>query len=250
MIVMQQSIWWLLIMLLPVIRFVRKNIYLGFVPRNPAGSYAVLFGASAYYMALLGYAQIIIALIQFYKISHNMGDCIPLDFPNDAMSPPEWISLWNQLFQKIIKIFFCLGTLFTLEYVMLMPKNIITINNGNYVFNVRDVKAFWISWGTIFVFIIIAFPIISIIIKKMEKLLIKNVSIKINYEYKLLFLNEKCQKNFFDLWAYKQLISNSMQYNNYIHMKKSIIPLVSTLVSLLVNFLKLYESILRPLLNL
>lgn len=249
MIDMQQSVWWPLIMFLPPIGFIRKNIYLGFIPQNPAGYYAVGFGASAYYIALLGYTQIAIALFQFYKISHDMGNCIPLDFPSDAISPPKWLSLWNQLFQKIIKIFFCLGTLFTLEYVLLMPENVVTIKNGKFIFNVCDSKSFLVSWGTIFVFIIIAFPLISIVIKSMEKLLIKNLSAKITNEYKILFSNNLTQNSALNLWAYKQLINNSIQYNSYFHLTKSIIPLASTLISLLVNIIKLYESILHPLLG-
>ena len=249
MINMQQSIWLPLIMLLPPIRFIEKNLYLGFVQKNIAGYYAVVFGASAYYIALLGYTQIAIALLQFYKISHNVGNCIPLDFPNDAISPPQWLSLWNQLFQKIIKIFFCIGTLFTLEYVLLMPKDVVTIINGKFVFNVCDPISFLVSWGTIFVFIIIAFPIISIIIKRMEKLLIKNLSIKINNQYKILFSEKTTQNTVLNLWAYKQLINNSIQYNNYFNFSKSFIPLFSTLISLIVNMTKLYESILRPLLD-
>lgn len=128
MIHMQQSIWWPIIMLLPPINFIRKNLYLGFVEKNPAGYYAVIFAATTYYLALLGYIQILIAMIQFRKISHDTDECIPLDFPHDTVTPPQWLTLWNDLFQKIMRRFFVVGTLFTLEYVLLMPKGIITID--------------------------------------------------------------------------------------------------------------------------
>lgn len=246
----QQSIWGPIIMLFPAVEFIKKNIYLEFVQKNPAGYYAVILGASTYYIALLGYVQIAIALLQFYRIAKDEGECIPLDFPNDAISPPEWLSLWNQLFQKVIKVFFCVGTLFTLEYVMLMPRDIVNIDKGNYIFNVCDIKSFLISWAIIFIFIIIAFPIMAIIIRKMQMLLVKNLSKKINYEYKMLFLNDMSNSSPLNIWVYKQLLETSTQYKYYIPVSKNIIPLASTLISFSLNILKFYESIFLPLLNL
>lgn len=238
----QQSIWPLIIMIFPAVGFIRKNIHLEFVERTPAGYYAVIFAASTFYLALLGYVQIVVALVQFYKISHDKDECIPLDFPHDAVSPPEWLSLWNQLFQKIIKIFFLVGTLFTLEYVLLMPKDVVTIDNGKCSFNVCDVKSFLLSWGTIFVFIIIAFPIINFEINKMKTLLIQNLGKKISREYRILFEDDFLSNSPLDMWAYKQLIESSGKYNNYFHTARSIIPIASTLLSFLLNVIKFYEG--------
>ena len=176
---------------------------------------------------------------------------IPLDFPSDAISPPEWLSLWNQLFQRIVKVFFCVGTLFTLEYVMLMPKDIVTIVNKTYTFNVCDVKAFVISWSTIFIFIIIGFPIISVLIRTLQKILIKNLSKKIKKEYKLLFSNNWLNNNSsaLNIWVYKQLLETTAQYKSYIPTSKNIIPIVSTIISFSLNMVKFYESILLPFFN-
>ncbi len=250
MIKMQQSVWLPIIMFFPPLGFIRKNIYLGFVEKNPAGYYAIIFAATTYYLALLGYVQILIALIQFYKISHDIGGCIPLDFPHDTITPPKWFSLWNELFQKIMHRFFVVGTLFTLEYVLLMPKGIVKIDaNKHFVFNVRDVNSFLISWGTIFLFIIVAFPLISYMIIMMKKLLIKNLVKKINHEYEILLGNNISTYSPLDMWAYKQLIESSSNYHDYFSISHSIIPVVSTLVSFLLNAIKLFESVLFPLLH-
>lgn len=250
MIHMQQSIWWPIIMLLPPINFIRKNIYLGFVEKNPAGYYAVIFAATTYYLALLGYVQILIALIQFRKISHDTDECIPLDFPHDTVAPPQWLTLWNELFQKIMRRFFVVGTLFTLEYVLLMPKGIITIDeNKKFIFNVNDVNAFLFSWITIVVFIIIAFPLISYIINNMILLTIKNLGKKINREYEISLGSKLSIYSPLDIWAYKQLVESSYTYSNYFKTTKNIIPIVSTLISFLLNAFKLYESILLPMLT-
>lgn len=248
MIDMQNSVWWLIIMLYPAIGFIKKNLYLGFVERNPAGYYAVFFGASTFYIALLGYSQILIALIYFGKISIDEGNCIPVDYPSDMIEPPKWLSLWNQLFQKITRLFFITGTLFTLEYTLLMPPNIVTIKDKHFIFNVHDVNKFISSWLTIFIWIIIAFPIISIAISYMQRLLVKNLSKKINHEHTLLFQRNMSNNSVFEVWIYKQLVEAPIKYNNYFQTYKKIIPVASTIISLLLNIAKLYESIIPKLL--
>lgn len=251
MIHMQQSIWWPIIMLLPPINFIRKNLYLGFVEKNPAGYYAVIFAATTYYLALLGYIQILIAMVQFRKISHDTDGCIPLDFPHDTVTPPQWLALWNELFQKIVRRFFVVGTLFTLEYVLLMPKGIITIDkNKKFIFNVNDVNSFLSSWATIVVFIIIAFPLISYAINSMIILSIKNLGKKLNREYEVTLGSKLSTYSPLDIWAYKQLVENSYTYSNYFKTTRNVIPVVSTLISFLLNVFKLYESVLLPLLKL
>lgn len=250
MVKMQQSVWWPIIMLLPPLGFIKKYIYLGFIEKNPAGYYAIIFAATTYYLALLGYIQILIALVQFRKISHDTGSCIPLDFPHDTIAPPKWLSLWSELFQKIIHRFFIVGTLFTLEYVLLMPKDVVMIDaNKHFIFNVCDVNSFLLSWGTIVLFIIIAFPLISRMIDKMKKLSIKNLGKKINQEYEILLGSNISTYSPLDIWAYKQLVENVGMYHDYFNTTHSIIPIASTLVSLLLNLIKLYESVLLPLLH-
>lgn len=247
---MQQSIWGPIIMLFPPLKFIRKNIYLGFIERNPAGYYAVIFAATAYYLALLGYVQILIALVQFRKISHDTDECIPLDFPHDTVAPPQWLILWNELFQKVVHRFFLVGTLFTLEYVLLMPKGIVTIDeNKKFTFNVHDVNSFLFSWGTIVVFIIIALPLISYIIDNLKILSIKNLGKKISREYEVLLGSKLSTYSPLDIWAYKQLAENAGKYSNYFKTTRSIVPIVSTLISFLLNVIKLYESVLLPLLH-
>lgn len=244
MIDMQNSIWWPIIMLFPAIGFVRKNLYLGFVEKNPAGYYAVIFGALTFYIALLGYSQILVALIHFYKIAHDKDSCISVDYPSDMVAPPTWFSLWRQLFQKIVMLFFVAGTLFTLEYILLMPPDVVVIKDKTFIFNVCDVNKFILSWLTIFIWIIIAFPLISIIINNMQKLLIKNLNKKINYEHTILLNTSMESKSVLDLWMYRQLMETPIKYTNYSQIYKKIIPLISTIISLLLNIIKLYESII------
>ena len=246
---LQNSVWWLIIMLYPPINFAKKVFYLGFIERNPAGYYAVIFAASTYYIALLGYMQIGIALLTFYRIACNKENCIPVDFPSDAVSPPEWLVLWKQLFDTIVKLFFVVGALFTMEYILLMPKNVVIIKNRDYTFNVCDPSAFISSWITIGVFIIIAFPLIAGSIKHMMKILIKNLNKKISREYKLLLPRELTANSALNLWAYKQLSESSIEYKKYFYNTKSIVPVISTIISLTLNILKLYESVLPQLLQ-
>lgn len=240
----QNSVWWMIIMLFPAISFVKKNLLLGFVEKNPAGYYAVIFGAQTFYIALLGYSQILVALFYFFQIAHDKGNCIPVDYPSDMVNPPEWFILWNQLFQKIVRLFFMVGTLFTLEYVLLMPSGVVVYKDRMFVFNVCDTRAFLSSWLTIFICIIVAFPTIYIIISKTQKTLLNNINRKINHEHTILLQKNVSSNSVLDLWIYKQLMETPIKYNNYNHVYQKVIPVASTMISLLLNVLKLYESIL------
>lgn len=241
---MQNSVWWLIIMVFPAIGFIRKNLLLGFVEKNPAGYYAVFFGAQTFYIALLGYSQILVALFYFLQIAYDRGSCIPVDYPSDLVNPPEWYILWNQLFQKIVRLFFVVGTLFTLEYVLLMPSDVVTYRDGMFIFNVSDTRTFLSSWLTIFICIIVAFPAIYIVISRTQKTLLNNLNKKINYEHTILLQKNASNNSVLDLWIYRQLMETPIKYNDYNHAYQKVIPVASTIISLLLNVFKLYESIL------
>lgn len=82
----------------------------------------------------------------------------------------------------------------------------------------------------------------------MQRLLVKNLSKKINHEHTLLFQRNMSNNSVFEVWIYKQLVEAPIKYNNYFQTYKKIIPVASTIISLLLNIAKLYESIIPKLL--
>lgn len=240
----KNSVWCFILPLFPSARFIYKTIYLEYVPKTLTGYYAALMGAIAFYIALIAYSHLLISIVYFWKIAHNKGNCLFLQFPHDLFSPPKWLSLWTSYFRRAEKAFFVTGTLFTYEYIALMPKGIITINS-KIVINSKDPVAFISSWLVIVVLIIVAFPIISLVIRRLFRMLLNNM--------RQLALNELSSiysdSSITEIWAYGQLSTSSMKFGSYIYQKKTFIPFIATAISFILNLFKLYESILIPLLS-
>lgn len=244
----QQSIWCIVIPIIPCMRFISKTLYLEYVPASATGYYAVLFGASTFYLALIAYIQLVISIVFFGKIAYNSGNCIPLKFPMDLFTAPQWLNLWEEYFSRAEKAFFITGTLFTLEYIILMPPQIITFE-PHLIIHSKDPVAFITSWLIIILLIIIGFPIIAFTVRKLFKKLLSNMQDLANREFNMLWNTKHSPHVFSELWAYKQLSANAMKMGTYIFLQKSYIPIVTTGISFILNITKLYESILVPLLS-
>lgn len=242
-----RSIWGYILPVFPCLQFAKTTIYLEFVPSSMVGYYAVFCGAVAFYWALVAYIHLIISIIYFRKIAKNHGECLPLRFPTDLVCAPEWLKLWAEYFQQAEKAFFVTGTLFTFEYIILMPPDIITFDS-KIVLNTKDSTAFIMSWMVIIILIIVAFPIISIEIRKLFRLLLSNLKKMATNEFHLLW--DRAEKmSFSELWAYEQLSSNTIKFGAYVFQTKSYVPLISTGISILLNLAKLYESLIVPILS-
>lgn len=244
----QQSVWCFVVPVFPAMRFVQKTLYLEYVPDSDTGYYAAFFGASTFYLALIAYIHFAISIFFFWKISQNTGGCIPLRFPNDLFTPPEWLALWVGYFRRSEKAFFISGALFTLEYILLMPEGIITYEPGPVIHS-KDPFAFLTSWLTIVVLIIIAFPIIAILIRHLFQTALNNMRAGLQGEFQTLWNTAGERAQLTELWAYAQLSSSSLKLGSYIFPQKTYVPLISTLISLALNLMKLYEGLIIPTLS-
>jgi len=240
----QRSAWWLILPIFPCISFIGKNFRLGYVPVSVTGCYAVCFGASAFYLALVAYIHLVVSIVFFWKLAHDQGGCIPLRFPSDLASPPKWLELWSRYFQKAESAFFISGTLFTLEYTILMPQDIVTFDKGIVIHSV-DPVGFVTGWLTIIILIIFAFPVIAILIRHCFHKLLIQMRTRITNEFQSLTQGKKEDHSLLEYWAYNQLVS-SFKYGSYIFQRKAIVPVLSTSISLVLNLAKLYESVFTP----
>lgn len=244
----QKSVWCFVIPVIPCLRFAYKTLYLEYVPASTTGYYAVILGAATFYLALIAYIHLVISIVFFGKIAYNVGNCIPLQFPRDLLTAPQWLKLWAEYFSQAEKAFFITGMLFTFEYVILMPSQIITFE-PHIIIHSKNPVAFITSWLVIILLIIIGFPIIAFSVHKFFKKLIDNMRYLANREFNILWNNRHGVNMLSELWAYKQLSTNVMKMGIYVFQKKSYIPIVTTGISFILNAVKLYESILVPLLS-
>lgn len=235
----------LLLPLLPVVSFSNKIVKLKYVPVSLTGFYAILMAASAFYIALVCYWQLILSTKTIYYLAHIDYNNLPFVYPNDLLEIPDWVKKLTDIYKRTQFSFFTVGILFTAEYVMLMPSNIEIIDsNGNFNSNLSI--DFWSTWIVIFVFIIIAFPIFWILLKKLYMTLAINLNKKALQQLSLLNI---CPINdMTSLWSYYQIQNSIIKYENRLFPKRNFYPLIATSVSFILNLIKLFELLNLPLL--
>lgn len=236
----------LFVPIFPVISFINKIIKLNFVPLSITGFYAIFMAASAFYIALISYWQLILSMITIYKLTCIEYVNLPFTFPSDLFEVPKWIKNLANIYKKTQFSFFTVGTLFTAEYMMLMPSNI-SIIDSNRKFNKNLPYELWSTWIIIFVFIIFAFPIFWILLKKLFIKLARHLNKKVIQQISML--NDGSIDDVTSIWSYYQLINNAIKFEDKLFPKYNIYPLVATSVSFILNLAKLYELIKLPLLG-
>ena len=129
---------------------------------------------------------------------------------------------------------------------MLMPDNIEIIDsNGNINLNLSF--DFWSTWIVIFVFIIIAFPVFWILLKRLYVMLATNLSKKASQQ--LLLLNINPTNDVTSIWSYYQMQNTVLKFEIRLFPKRNFYPLIATSVSFILNLAKLFELLKLPLLG-
>lgn len=230
--------------ILPVISFASKMLKLNYVPISITGFYALFMAASAFYIALICYWQLILSTKTIYNLTHIDYNDLPFVYPNDLFEIPDWIKKLTDIYKKTQYSFFTVGILFTVEYIMLMPDNIEIIDsNGDLNLNLSF--NFWSTWITIFVFIIIAFPIFWVLLKKLYMKLAVNLNKKADQQLSMLTIES--ENDLTSLWSYYQIKNNVIKFENRLFPKHNFYPLIATTVSFILNVTKLFELLNLPL---
>lgn len=228
--------------IIPIVSFSNKMLKLDYVPVSITGFYALFMAASAFYIALVCYWQLILSTKTIYILAHMDYNDLPFIYPNDLLEIPDWIKKLSDIYKRTQFSFFTVGILFTAEYIMLMPDNIEIIDsNGNFNLSFD----FWSTWIVIFVFIIIAFPIFWILLKKLYIMLATNLSKKASQQ--LLLLNINPANDITSLWSYYQIQNTVLKFEIRLFPKCNFYPLIATSVSFILNLTKLFELLKLPL---
>lgn len=86
--------------ILPVVLFANKMIKLNYVPISITGFYALFMAASAFYIALVCYWQLILSTKTIYNLAHINYNELPFVYPNDLFEIPEWIKKLTDIYKK------------------------------------------------------------------------------------------------------------------------------------------------------
>lgn len=229
--------------ILPVVLFSNKMLKLNYVPISITGFYALFMADSAFYIALVCYWQLILSTKTIYSLARIDYNDLPFVYPNDLFEIPDWIKKLTNIYKKTQFSFFTVGILFTAEYIMLMPDNI-EIIDSNSTLNSNLSFDFWSTWIVIFVFIIIAFPVFWILLKKLYMMLALNLNKKALQQLSLLNINTA--NDITSLWFYYQIQNNVIKFENRLFPKRNFYPLIATSVSFIINLAKLFEILRLP----
>ncbi|WP_156830135.1 hypothetical protein [Paenibacillus sp. HW567] len=145
-------------------------ILLKYIQMNSMGVYAIIVGAVALFFSIIGYFQFVQLIIYTKRITKldisDYNKFIPANTP--------WLVIIAEQAKNFKNIFFILGLLFTFEYAMLVPKNSVSFK-PNLSINVNPNFSFIITWGGIILFIIIAFPVYSYLLKAYIKKIVSKL---------------------------------------------------------------------------
>lgn len=230
--------------IIPAILFARKQIIMGYVPFSAVGIYAVVLASSTFYIGLLCYLQSFLTMLAMRKISRIKIDDLPFDFPDDTLRPSEWLLCLYKLFKKGQYAFFTAGIFYTLEYVLLMPEDIVIYdtNSNSISINSSNPVGFVTGWLTIVILIIIAFPIFMKYFQNLFRQLVKNLKAKASGELRKLYGNSS-NKGLDSIYSLFSLNEQMMKDGNYLINQKSIYPVAATIISMTINVIKLIEII-------
>lgn len=125
------------------------------------------------YVSIIGYVQYIFLAVYIYKLAsskhdfsgmqHSLKECIPADI--------EWLQSITKLSHIYRTAFFTIGSLYIIAFAAFCCIPDFKVNCNSLIFN--------ILWGIIFIAIVLAFPIISVL----EYLWIKKIVGKIKNTY-------------------------------------------------------------------
>lgn len=229
--------------------FIYATIKLHYVELNLMGIYTLLIVLIIMITAVLGQTFYIYYLILLYRIEDNDDFKYSFYLPSNT----EWLVYLVRIGRQINNSFFILGFIYTLVFYINMPSEFIIFNSdvtGNFLdkieINSPDNLILLIGWVTIFIIIIIAFPLyyflqislIKAIVRKLKDISISQIEQLIDIEK-----NQK-KKDIDNQLKYYTLMTNLDKSSNFPIPRNNFIPVISSLSTISVHIIKISESFL------
>lgn len=217
-----------------------------YIKLDLVGCYAVYMVSLTVSISVIGYAQYLWLLWFLYRISY----CSSMLYNKIMPAYTPFLVKIGVLTNHAKWCFFIEGFLYVFEYFILIPNGNVSLSN----INMPDKTSFLITWGVIFVVIILAFPIIIYI---QESLLSKIVNNLKKQSMEILFLNldtliMENTEMFPQIYMRNQMINNLISSPDYPVKVQRLGPsVVATATSILhvVNLINQYPELKTFLVN-
>lgn len=166
-------------------------ILLDYIKLDLVGIYAIYIAGSSVLIGVYAYVQYLFFLWFIYKL----GNCEHYEYDMYTPAKSPWIVQLAKTSQRLRNFFLFVGLIYVIEYGILIPRNKITITNTTINIDTANNAAFIISWIALFLLIIIAFPIINLIQRKLITRLIINLKMNsINELTQLMYAKKHYSK--------------------------------------------------------
>ncbi len=230
--------------------YIYASIKLHYIEFNLSGYYALLMIVLMLGTAIIGQTMYVYYIILLSKLKAENEFKYNFYFP----AKTDWIVKLAKTGRMLNNSFFVLGFIYTLVFYINVPDGAIKIINDtnfdNWLAFIKlstpDNLIFSISWITIFIIIIIAFPTYYIIQKNYIKTLVRKLKDKsISEVQKLMSMQEILPtKNIETELKYLTLINNIENSRNNPLTNYNVIPILSSIGTICVHFIRISESIL------
>lgn len=233
-----------IIPILPVYYFICSIYRMQYIPQTNIGLYAAFMASLAYYISLICYFQLLIAIVTIYKLTLIDSELFPFSYPRDVLETPSWICMIAETYQKGQYAFFTVGLLFTTEYILLIPSDI-KILDSNGKINFALSWDFWCTWIVIMVFIVIAFPVIWLCFRNLLTKLCAKLDDKAKSEIAHIATKQK-NPDILTVWSQYQLLTSAIVYKKRVFTSRSVYPALTTGLSFFLNIIKLLDVLGIP----
>lgn len=227
-----------------VTAFFFSNIFLlEYIKLDVIGIYAILLAGNCVIIGVYGYMQYVFFLAFVYTVSKvNIWDY-------DIFSPSEtkFIKDMAIISKRLIKYFLFIGLIFVTEYAILVPTDKIEIGQTINI-NTANNLSFIITWIALFILVIIAFPVINYIQRKLIERVVLSVKSKsicqisdMMYTENIFEPNKK--QRFISVLTYSAIIETIRKSKSYPIKSHLTVDAIITIASLMVHCLNLYSKL-------
>lgn len=222
--------------------YLYSTISLEYVAMNSTGYYALFMIALVMLSAILGQTCYVYYLLLLRRVSRSEKFKYNFYFP----ARTNWVQLLAQMGTRLSNAFFVLGFIYTTVFFLNVPSGYITtsLRPWHLDLSTPNNPAFVASWVTIFVIIILAFPVYAWIKARYLGTIIrrlKDISIS---EIELLIADSNIRgKGDVDAeLKYYQLMVNIENSPGEASDTRNMLPVALTLSSIAVHLIKISES--------
>lgn len=225
--------------------YIYSTLSLRYIRMNAMGYYALLMIVLVMLSATLGQTCYVYYLLFLRKLAK--GERFRYNFYFPART--EWLQLLAQIGNRLSNAFFVLGFIYTTVYFLNVPDGYIRVSRKPWrlVLSTPNDRIFLLSWVTIFLIIVLAFPVYAWLKTRYLKVIVRRLKDLSIGELDMLVTegNFRRRGNLDAELKCYQLMAHIDGSTDSPYEQRNLLPLVATLSSVSVHLVTIAESLRR-----